>query len=436
MTLDSILLLSCRSPFLDDSKIYAPMANLYLKSFVNKHLPHVNIVLGDDDYTLQDLSWAEPFKAIGISIMTPQREEALKILKAVKTRWPEKVVIAGGPHCKHYTAEVETEPYDYIVPLDGERALVQILSGNAIGRTIRDVMQKQDILEQPRPDRTSDNARSVIKRYHYTLQGREATTMMTARGCCMPCTFCEDRLTVVKWSSLENLCAEMEDVKSLGYTATYIFDDLFAIAMPKVRPICDELAKRDLWYRCNGQANFFVKWGEDFAKMLADTGCKEIAFGHESGSQTILDAVEKRTTVEQNYESVEYAKKHGIKVKSFLMIGLPGETLGTIAETEKFMMTSGVDDAQLAVFYPYKGTKIRDDIDRGNNEVDLMFMQEGLGAYGQKGGNTEAVVRTTALSAEDLLRERDRLVRLFKPQAHEKKWKDEDKFFDTPKVNV
>lgn len=249
----------------------------------------------------------------------------------------------------------------------------------------------------------------------------------------MKCSFCEDAMTTVKWSSQENLEAEMDDILALGYRGVYIFDDLFSIAMPKVQPICEALKKRDLWYRCNGQAHWFTfkKWGKDFAQLLASTGCKEIAFGHESGSQIILDNIKKETTVNENYLSVKYAKDAGIRVKSFLMIGLPGENKDTIKETEKFLMTSGIDDAQIAVFYPYKGTQIRDAIDRGHASQDIEFVGEGLGAYGQKGGSSESVIRTNALSSEELLQERDRLVNLFKPKSHSKMWNNDDRFFDT-----
>ena len=72
--IESLLLLSCRSPFLDDAKIYVPMANLYLKSYVNKYLPNINVTIGDDNYDLSNPEMFEPYDAIGLSIMTPQRE--------------------------------------------------------------------------------------------------------------------------------------------------------------------------------------------------------------------------------------------------------------------------------------------------------------------------------------------------------------------------
>lgn len=428
MSLEKILLLSCRSPFLDDDKIYCPMGNLYLKSYLETY-SNVEVTLGDDNYDLTNTSRFTDFDAIGVSIMTPQREEATKIVRAIKANHPWIKMIAGGPHVKHYLSDVEKEPWDYIVPQDGERALTHIMSGNAEEQVVRSMLTRQEILLQPRPDRSSDNAKEIIQSYHYKLQGRPATTMMTGRGCPEKCTFCEDAMTNIRWSSLDNLKDEMDDVVKLGYQGVYIFDDLFAIAEKKVTPICEELKKRDLTFRCNGQVRYFTREGESFAKMLSKNGCVEIAFGFESGSQKILDNIQKRTKVEDNYRSVEYAKDHGINVKGFMMLGLPGETEETIEQTEAFIRDAGMDDFQLSIYFPYKGTQIRDSIDAGQNETDISLTGEGLGAYGQKGGSTEAVVRVGDFSSEDLLRERDRIVNTYKPKAHVEKWK--DKFRDT-----
>jgi radical SAM superfamily enzyme YgiQ (UPF0313 family) len=407
------------------------MASLYLKSFVNKHAPQTKVALGDDNYNLDSQAWIAPYDAIGISIMTPQRDEAYRIARHIKQHFPKKIVIAGGPHVKHYKQEVYANfDFDYVVPLDGERPLAKILNGTANSRLLVDVMSREDIASAPRPDRTSEEARNLISRYNYNLGGRTSTTMMSSRGCPMTCTFCEDARTTAKWSSLDNLKGEMDDIVNLGFKGVYLFDDLFAIAMDKVRPIAEELKKRDLIYRCNGQANFFTKWGEEFAKLLSDTGCYEIAFGHESGSQKILDNITKRTLVEQNYRSVEYARKYGIKVKSFLMLGLPGEDEETVKATEAFIRDAQPDDFQLCVYYPYKGTQIRDAIDRGDNTMDIHFEGEGLGAYGQKGGSTESVVRTSRYTSKELMQIRDELVRKYKPESHTNKWKG-DKFFQT-----
>lgn len=424
-----LLLMSCRSPFLDDSKIYPPLANLYLKSYVENHSRDIEVILGDDDYRiLETFSNEWDFNAVGISVMTPQRHEADALARQIKTRYPETTVIAGGPHVKHYLSDMEKNPdYDYLVPQDGEMALLSIMRGGQ-PRVVSHQMSRQQIEDAPRPDRQSLESQALLARYTYSLQGTPSTTMMTSRGCPMACTFCEDANTQTRSSSIGNIAAQLDDIKALNYRGVYIFDDLFAIAVPKVKPIADALKARGLIYRCNGQANIFAR-SEDLAKLLADTGCLEIAFGHESGSQRILDRVDKRTTVEQNYRSVEYAKKHGIHVKSFLMLGLPGEDAESVADTEKFIRDSGIDDFQLSVYFPYKGTAIRAEIDSGAAQ-DIFMVSDGLGAYGQHGGSTEATVATPAFTAAQLLKIRDSIVTKYKPKSHEKKWG--DKFFERP----
>src|SRR3990167_8148735 len=271
--------MSARSPYLDGEKIYPPLGLLYLKAAVDRELPHIKIDI-TDNYSLENINEFYKCDMIGISVMTPQRVETYRILNMIKEVYPTKKMIIGGPHVLHYLDEVKESKFDYIVPKDGQRSLIKILKGEA-KRVEIDQMSKEEWAKQPRPDRTSYEARKFLFDYNYELNGKPATTILTSTGCPMKCTFCEDAMTQVRWSPLEKICEELNDIQDLGKSAVYIFDDLFAIAMPKVKPIVEELSKRDLIYRCNGQANYFTKWGEDFAKLLSDTGCYEIAFGHE-----------------------------------------------------------------------------------------------------------------------------------------------------------
>ena len=412
-----VTLVSLRSSFLDNDKIYPPLANLYLHQKIKETMPKVEVNITDNP-TLEQMIESD---FVGVSVMTPQRKQASELLDKLKGKTK---TIVGGPHVKHYLDEVQKQDWDYIVPFDGIRAIIYILRGMSPKTVVDSIPVGEYPTEWVKPNRL-DNA-EFLREFNYTLNGRNSTTMLTAQGCPMVCSFCEEAGTKGRWTPMNLIKEELDDIVSLGYRGVYLFDDLFAIAMPKVRPICEELKKRDLIYRCNGQANFFTKWGEDFAKLLGDTGCYEIAFGHESGSQKILDTVQKRTTVEQNYRSIEYAKKHGLKVKSFVMLGLPGEDEETIKDTERFLATAGMDDFQLAIYYPYKGTQIRDAIDRGES-LDLYLEGEGLGAYGQKGGSTESVVRTNRYTSKELLEIRDELVRRYKPESHTHKW---DGFFE------
>ena len=413
----SVLLTSMRSPYLDDDKVYPPLGLLYLKAYLNMH--NINVII-DDDFDFSDTKKYEQYDLFGVSVMTPQRESSLEFLDFCKATYDADVVI-GGPHALHYKDNVIKENWDYVVCGDGFRSLLQIIEGTD-KRVHHDLLTKEQWQNLPRPDRSSEQAIKLLADYTYMLGDVRSTTMLTATGCPERCTFCEDAQTAVRWSSIDNIKGELDDIVNLGYKGVYIFDDLFAIAFKMIRPICDEIQKRGLIYRCNGQARYF---NEEFAQLLADTGCYEIAFGAESGSQRILDNIYKRTTVEQNYKFVELCKKYKIKCKAFLMIGLPGETPETIAMTEQFIREAQLDDFQLSIYYPYKGTRIRDDIDQGR-DTGIFFEGEGLGAYGQGGGNTESVVSTEELTSEQLLKERDRLVSTYRPVSHKQKWS----FFD------
>ena len=315
-----LALVSCRSPFLDDDRIYPPLGLLYLKSAVAAQVPGCEITI-TDSYDLDDLGQFADCDAIGISIMTPQRAEAERLAGAIRDRWPGKMLIAGGPHVRHYG--MAGQPWDYLVAGDGERVLPAILRRESARVRTDDLIPRDVLAAMPRPDRLGEAA--FLRNYSYTLAGLDSTTMLLGRGCPMACKFCEDAKTLTRWTSLAGAEAELDDIVSLGYQGVYLFDDLFAINLRKCQPYLDLLKASGLKFRCNVHARFMT---DEFAAALADAGCVEAAFGAESGSQQILDRIDKKTTVAQNYACVRHCKDHGIMVKAFLMIGLPGETRG------------------------------------------------------------------------------------------------------------
>jgi len=155
--------------------------------------------------------------------------------------------------------------------------------------------------------------------------------------------------------------------------------------------------------------------------MLAEAGCVELGFGAESASQIMLDKIGKKTKVEELHSFVENSVKAGISVKAFFMIGLPGETKETFKQTHDFIskyreLYPDHFDFDLAVFFPYKGTKIgrivrlpegiaikidgkeylREDIQlRPALDLDWQRIDNGnFGAYKKKSGESDIVVET------------------------------------------
>ena len=402
--------------------MHAPMGLLYLDAAIKRDLPYVRVDI-DTEYDLSDdgIKMFKEYDAIGISVMTPQREEAGRILNKIKSIWPEKVMMAGGSHVADYTDDIAKENWDYLLKGDGERNIIKVLKGEAIERISTDVLMGKDLELIPKPDRIG--RRDFLEKHNYELKpGVKSTVLTVGRGCPLGCGFCSSARSSTRWHNIDLIKEELRDIKELGYEAFYIPDDIFAINLEKVRPYLYAIKKSGLIFRCNAHAKYM---NDEFAAALKDAGCYELSFGIESGSQKILDSVGKKTSVQQNYDFIKIAKIYDIRIKAYFMLGLPGEDYKTVSETEKFIQKAieeyGLENFQLSIYYPYKGTKIRKIMDRGE-DIDLQFLGEGLGAHTQGNAASEARVRTRALSAEDLLRERTRIIETYKPRSHKSGW--------------
>ena len=445
-----ILLTTLDSAFLDNQYVFPYLGVLYLASvaaeigmkvrFIDrkenqltpKTLSEFNFFY-TDEFDLNNIELYRDIDVIAISCMTPQGIEAYQICREVKRKYPEKIIILGGPHAEYYFEECLSNKFDMIIVGDGERVFKELLLGDAdslfeklsrkskLGTLVfSDYLSVKEMNSYPIPYRE----KAYISKYNYFLNRVKATTLVNSRGCPMGCAFCEDRRTHGRWFSPEHFEREIQDIVGLGIKAIMIFDDLFAINPKKMKPYSDILKKYhkkvSLIYRCFGHAKVIANHPE-ILDLLSESGCVEIGFGAEGASQEILDTVYKGTKIEQMHACIERTIQAGIKVKAFFMIGLPGETEQTFQETYTFIKKyrsrfSDFFDFDFAVFFPYKGTLIGDimRLPKGktiifkNQKIDRTFfkirLKRGLnwadidsqsyGAYKKRGGDSDIVVET------------------------------------------
>ena len=121
-----VLLAAMRSPFLDSDRVYPPLGILYLKSALQKEGFECDVT---DDFDPTHPEKYSQYDLFGASVMTPQREQAHEFVTTLKQAYPDKMVIIGGPHAKHYVSECLKEPWDHVVVEDGERVIPLILQG-------------------------------------------------------------------------------------------------------------------------------------------------------------------------------------------------------------------------------------------------------------------------------------------------------------------
>ena len=418
-----LLLISLRDRFLDSDRVMPPIGIMSLQSYITSKGFSCNI---ENDFDFNNTSKYACYTHFGISCMTPQKDEALDVLYAIKNVFPEKKVIIGGPHPTFYLEDCIKESFDYIVTGDGEFALESILlQKDNLGRVLNQPVSEKEMNLFPLPYRESN----FLKQYNFDIQGLSASTILTAKGCPMGCRFCEDAGTKVRLYTPERVDRQIEQILKAGYESVMFFDDIFTLSMKRVRELTEVIKRHNIYFRCFGHARSLTN---EMAEMLADAGCIEIGFGAESGAQEILDRIDKRTTVGQNRNFVEVCNKNGIKVKAFILLGLPGENHKTLSKTEDFLSYlmehkistkaayALTNDFDITVFFPYKGTCLRKMIDECKENIDLFFSKDPesyIGVYKGRGGYADTVVRTSALSAFDIAQAQKSMLEKYKAKV-------------------
>jgi radical SAM superfamily enzyme YgiQ (UPF0313 family) len=376
------------SEFLDDDKVFPALGPWYIKRYVEENSMHQIDVLTNPPFNN-----LERYDVVGFSVTTPQFNYVDKVLKDLPK---DMITVLGGPHCRTYSVEPGT--FTYVVREDGCKPFLNILNGNDPGK------ESDDNDQLPYRDMT-------YHEYKYVLDGRKSTNVITSRGCPLLCSFCEHARTPGRFKSKEAVRKEIQECVNLGFEGVMFFDDLFCLNTMRVKDMCEVIKPFNIKFRCFAHA---LSFNREMAQYLAEAGCVEIGYGAEHASQKILDNVNKKTKAIQNYQLINTAHEFGLRVKAFLMIGLPGEDHETVKELEQFVLTSDVDDFDLCVYYPFVGTEIADYPEK----FDIQIEDDKSGAYYKgKLGSSSVIVRTEALSSDDIKYWQKRIY------SHNKRWK-------------
>jgi radical SAM superfamily enzyme YgiQ (UPF0313 family) len=193
-----------------------------------------------------------------------------------------------------------------------------------------------------------------------------------------------------------------------GFEAFMIFDDVFTVSKKRTKALAQYFAGRDFKFRCFARSNLL---DDDIAGYLAQMGVVEVGIGVESGSQEVLRKNLKGTTREGNLTAFRRLRERGIRVKAFIIVGLPGESEATIRDTEDWIERARPDDIDFTVFQPLPGSPVFEkpelwDIKFEYNSRPMWY--KGTPGY------YESNVSTEALSAERIVEIRDELEEKYK----------------------
>lgn len=401
-----VTLIVPKSSFLLEPLTFPPLGPLFISSYLKAHGHEVSVY---DDSEACATKRGEGIKKIseadiiGITGTTPQFKEMEEWVYLIKTRFGNKTLVAGGPHASCDPKSCLEVGFDYVVVGDGEQAFLEILKNGASSPIIHAPITELDPL--PFPDRRAID----IKRYKYKIDGLEATSMITARGCPFNCAFCchWPGYRMVRFRSPKNVVDEIKQVQTeYGFQAYMFWDDEFNLKRERTLVLCQALKPLNIKWRCFIRADLFdVK----LAEAMKEAGCVEVGCGVESGSQSILNNIHKGTTVYQNTEARRICKEKGIRFKAFLILGLPGEDVESVNATRAWLRRNEPDDFDVTVFTPYPGSPVWEKPERYDIRFDKGAIRESLYSESYYKGPPKSWVSTKALSAEQIIRLRDEI---------------------------
>ena len=229
------------------------------------------------------------------------------------------------------------------------------------------------------------------------------TIIMTSRGCPHKCIFCSNHVVMGKtWRgrSPENVVDEIEQlVRTYSIKQIDFFDENMTIIKKRVKNICDLIVERGLdidWYVPNGVRADTLD--EELLRKMKVSGCKEIRIAPESGVQRVVSQIiKKNLNLEDIEKAVVLAKKVGIKVGVFFILGLIGETKEEMKETIKYaykLKKLGANTFQFSIATPLYGTELYEQAKRGGYLREC-FSNEALAAL-------EPLIETEDFTADDL----------------------------------
>ncbi len=367
-------------------KPYAPLGLLYISAYLNNH--SVKNYVFDSTFSsfekqLTFIKNKQP-KAVAIYTNLMTKINVIKLIKAIRSdvNLNDTKIILGGPdvtyNCKNYLSQEA----DFLVIGEGEQTtleLYQAIADNSDFSKITGIAylnnqeeliktaprkKLKDLSELPLPNRSAisiNNYLDTWKKYH----GKNSMTVSTQRGCPYTCKWCS---TAVYGQSYRRRPAKLvvEELKLLKDTynpdSIWFVDDVFTVSHKWIESFHNEVLEQGVKvpFECITRAE---RLNDKVLQLLKEAGCFRIWIGAESGSQTIIDAMDRRVDVETVKTAIQKTNALGIETGTFIMVGYPGEQELDIKKTITYLKDANPTHFTITVTYPIKGTSLYNEIE-------------------------------------------------------------------------
>lgn len=340
-------------------RAYIPLGLAYIGAVLGEAGIEVKVVnLADtvvDTTVVEKLPEADFY---GLTCVTATYRETVKLSRMLKQLRNGKVIV-GGAHPSILPEETLHETgCDHVITGEAEYAFKNLVKGRPSGKIIHAGIIK-NLNELPFPARHLFEYSDVVDETGIHGSEKKSTTIISSRGCPYSCRYCcrrHDMFKVFRYRSSENVYQELKLLKeTYGIGHVRFIDDCFTANRKRVFELCHKIKDSEITFICITRAD---RVDYEMLKTLKESGCIQVDFGIESGSQKILDAMNKQITVEKALKSIQFAKNLGLTAKLFLMHGFPGETEQDIELSVKFVEKAKPTLITLSRFTPIPGSEI------------------------------------------------------------------------------
>jgi radical SAM superfamily enzyme YgiQ (UPF0313 family) len=332
--------------------------------------------------------------------LTNMRDAAFRMIQHARQRGCV-IIVSSSDSTDHYQQYLE-KGADFVLLGEGELTLLELVTAIRNGEddfaniqglawlknklpvrsAARKVMKDLDSLPLPAWDLVDISAYRDTWMSHH---GYFSINISTTRGCPFKCNWCAKPIYGNRYNarSPQHVVAEIKGLKeSFNFDHIWMCDDIFGLKPGWVNEFADLIEKEDLRFKFKIQSRADLLLQENYVKALARAGCENSWMGAESGSQKILDAMDKGTTVEQIAEATVLLREHGIRPSFFIQFGYPGETKEDIELTIRMINRLLPDSIGISVSYPLPGTvfydRVKSQLSEKTNwtdsdELKLMF---------------------------------------------------------------
>lgn len=353
-------------------KEFPPFGVLYLAAAIRDAGHHVEIHKVTKSDPVHDLIG---YDAIGFSLASSATYGIMLAARRQAQIDDDALVMVGGVHANFYPGDTLRDfAADIVSTGESDETILQILdhrhdhqfasipgvmwTENGAVRSTRALPVSKDISHLPLPARDLLDVDDFVMTDR--LAGREVRMAHTmfSRGCPFPCSFCAAGRTRIQYRNGDSARRELEHLVAQYDVAGFaIVDDNFIVNKVRVRDICTKIADLDLRWSALSRVDTV---DAALLKDMAASGCIEVKFGVESGSEQLLRAMRKNTTREQITKAVRWSVDAGIGAKAFIIHGYPGENLATTHDTIDLLDKLGDELARVSLFrfVPLPGTQV------------------------------------------------------------------------------